>query len=289
MHSQQYPHNQDLVLGGEQPPPIAGAVLGGIAGLNQRFEQGDVTQKLATLVQAAQHKDGLSLLYRGLEDENLLVRAEAYMQLKAIAPIFPTLPPILQRGIPLKAGDRIYAVYRSSVSYGDDWYYIDAEISEWYHEVYPFYKEHVSGESFSYTSDLSSDNRMHSSDAYKTPNLITYYIDKKAAETEAQTAFLGKFGQLNCNISEIYPDNELEEFDLIAWVETNEVFVEDVLQSWGDSGWAYQARVLTSLHNQRRFDLLREIWEQLGYHPLAFVHEYEIDRPCYLRLAALET
>lgn len=283
------PNPQDLVLGGKQPPPSTGAVLGGIAGLNQRFEQGDLIQKLAALGQATQHEDGLSLLYRGLEHENLLVRAEAYIQLKTIAPMFPTLPPILQRGIPLKAGDRVYAVYRSSVSYGDDWYYIDSDVSDWYHEDYPFYKENVSEESFNYISDLPSDNRMHPTDAYEMPNLIAYYIDQTAAEAEAQTVFLGKFGQLNCNVSEIYPDNESEEFDLIAWVEMNKIFVEDVLQNWGDSEWAYQARVLTSLHNQRRFDLLREIWGQLGYRPLAFVHEYVIDRPCYLRLTALET
>lgn len=288
MHSQQYPHDQDLVLGSEQPPPIAGAVLGGIAGLNQRFEQGDVTQKLATLVQAAQHKDGLSLLERGLEDENLLVRAEAYMQLKAIAPTLPTPPPILQRGIPLKAGDRIYAVYRSSVSYGDDLYYIADCLSTWYHEDYPFYhtSTDVAGDSFEYVSDAPKNNQLEGEDTYHQPRLIAYFTNRKAAETKAEAVYVDKFGQLGCEIWSV--DRKHRSFDLKAWVGANEIVIEDVLEDWGDSDWAYQARVLTSLHNQKRFELLREIWQQLGFKPLAFIHKYIIDRPCYLRLAALE-
>lgn len=57
------PQNSDLVLGGQQPPLIAGAVLGGLAGLEQRFEQNDLQEKLTALKQAARYKDGLSLLY----------------------------------------------------------------------------------------------------------------------------------------------------------------------------------------------------------------------------------
>ncbi|UBF26331.1 hypothetical protein K9N68_33345 [Kovacikia minuta CCNUW1] len=297
MNSEQQPHRQDLVLGGEQPPPTAGAVLGGIAGLNQRFEQGDVTQKLATLVQAAKHNDGLNLLYRALEHEDLLIRAEAYVQLKAIAsasfvPASFVSSPTLNRGIPLRVSDRIYAVYRSSVYYGDYLYYINAEIDEWYHKDYPFYHtRNTAGDKFIYVSETTQTR-------YEAPSLIAYLFDRKAADARAKTVYLEGFGQFNCNICEICPDDESEEsdlndepeeFDLNAWVATNEIFVEDVLKDWEDSDWTYQARVLISLHNQKRFDLLCEIWQPLRYHPLAFVHEYVIDRPCYLRLAALES
>lgn len=131
------PNAQDLVLGGEMPPPVSGAVLGGVAGLNQRFEQGNLIQKLATLAQAAQYEDCLSLLYRGLEHDNLTVRAEAYIQLK-VAPTLSSPPPILQRGIPLRVGDRIYGVFHSCIEYGDDFYYIRDNLSEWYLKNFSF-------------------------------------------------------------------------------------------------------------------------------------------------------
>ncbi|MBW4694057.1 MAG: hypothetical protein KME27_20110 [Lyngbya sp. HA4199-MV5] len=288
MTSEPEPQNHDLVLGGQLPSPVSGAVLGGIAGLNRRFEQGNVIQKLVTLVQAAQYEDGLSLLYQALEHENLLVRAEAYTQLKAIAfassvPSSFVASPILNRGIPLRVGDRIYAVYQSSVSYGDDWYYIHANIAEWYHEDYPLYhtSQDTTGSRFEYMFDTPHNN-------YEEPSLIAYFFDQTAADARAETAYLKKFEQFNCNICDVSPDGEPEEFDLNIWVESNAVIVEDVLKDWEDSDWTYQARVLTSLHNQKRYDLLREIWQPLGYHPLAFVHEYVIDHPCYLRLTALE-
>jgi hypothetical protein len=284
------PNAQDLVLGGQLPPPVSGAVLGGLAGLEHRFNQADMTQKLAALAEAATYgESALPLLQRGLQDENLQVRMAAYLPLKSLK-----LNDIeLKRGLPLRVGDRIHAVYRSSVAYGDDWHYIDSDISEWYHEAYPFYKKDVSGKSFNYISDLPNDNRMDTNDAYEMPNLVAYYVDWEAAEAKAQTVYEEKFGNLGCEIYEVYPHIESEEdsisesFDLKAWVEANKIIVDANLpEGWEDD---YEFKVLMSLQNQKQFSLLRELWQQKDYKPLAFVHEYVIDRPCYLRLTALES
>lgn len=86
-----------------------------------------------------------------------------------------------------------------------------------------------------------------------------------------------------------------------AWVETNAIAVEAPLDIWMGEIWAEHGerhqiteddvldlRVIISLYRQKRYDLLREIWEPLGYEPLAFVHQHVIDRPCYLRIGEIE-
>jgi hypothetical protein len=287
MVTEPQPQDCDLVLGGQQPNPINGAVLGGLTGLNQRFEKDDLQQKLAALVEAARHKDGLSILHRGLEHENLLVRAEAYLQLKALETTSGQPSPIIERGIPLRVGDRLYGVYRSAITYGDDWYYIYADLDdlEFYYEDYPFYqsRKDAAGNKFEYIYDSSQDS-------YEYPSLVGYFLDETTARAKAEAVYLEAFARLNCSIYEISVDIEAEQLDLKAWVEENQIVVEKVPIDWQeeDLDWRYQIDVLTSLFNRKRYDLLREIWEPLGYDRLAFVYEHAIDRPCYLRIGELE-
>jgi hypothetical protein len=293
----------DLVLGGAVSPPVSGAVLGGVTGLNQRFEQPE--QKLAALQDAVQYgMDALSLLQRGLEDADLRVRSQAYQSLQAIG----FCSPEMERGIPLRVGDQIYSVYESSISYGDDWYYISSAVGEWYHEDFPLYKsgEDSSGIEFDYISDLPQDHQMHPSDAYENPSLVAHFIEQAAAQSKAQIVFQEKIGKLDCQIEMIeraYSSSEPEEdeiedwearrnayraaFNLRTWVETNGAVIDrEVVEDWRDPEFEYEISVLRSLESQKRFDLMREIWQPLGYSALAFVHEYVIDRPCYLRLKA---
>jgi hypothetical protein len=301
MSNSNTPDAQDLVLGGTVTPPVTGAVLGGILGLNQRFENADLVQKLAALVEASQHGEaGIELLNRGLQDQDLRVRMEAYLQLKASAPDTPEL----DRGIPLKVGDRIYAVYESDVSYGDDFYYVhaslydegDEEDEQWYYEENPFYHSTTdsNGHSFDYVSDMTEDH--DSSPWDEKPKLIAYYTDASTAGAKVQVVYQEKFGKLGCEIYEIAEAYEPEgrstpAFNLRAWVVENQVVVDSPVPfGWTDSDEIeeiYSTKVLISLLNQKQFGLLREIWQQLGYRPLGFVHERVIDRPCYLRLAAL--
>ncbi|MBW4473105.1 MAG: hypothetical protein KME45_22410 [Stenomitos rutilans HA7619-LM2] len=310
------PNAQDLVLGGQFPPPFSGAVLGGLAGLEHRFNQADITQKLAALAEAATYgESALPLIQRGLQDDNLQVRMAAYLPLKSLKPNDLEL----KRGLPLRVGDRIYAVYESSVSFGDDLYYIRAQIDEEededYLEEYPLYhsSQDSDGHAFEYISDAPEDNQRDPCDEGYDPSLIAYYVDPSAAAVKAQIVYEEKFGNLGCEIYELdsyieADEDDLEEddedfdaggisqsntpagFNLKAWVAANQVVVDaKIPKNWGDEDWAYEFQVLMSLQNQKQFSLLRELWQQKRYRPLAFVHEYVIDRPYYLRLTALET
>lgn len=312
MSESSLPKAQDLVLGGEMPPPVSGAVLGGLVGLQQRFQQFELAQKLAALEAAATYgAEAIPLLQQGLEAADLTVRSTAYSQLKKLG----VLSPDLDRGIPLKVGDRIYAVYESSVSYGDDWYYIHAEIEddEELLEEYPFYhpSQDSNGHTFEYVSDAPQDNQRDPYDEGYEPILIAYCLDSATAEAKAQIVYEEKFGKLDCEIYELdmyveSNEDELEEddqnadnspqsktptrFNLKAWVEANQVIVDAKLPyNWEEDDWSYRIQVLMSLQNRKQFSLLRELWRQEGYRPLAFVHEYEIDRPCYFRLHTIET
>jgi hypothetical protein len=297
------PNAQDLVLGGQLPPPNSGAVLGGLAGLEHRFNQTNVAQKLAALAEAVTYgESALPLLQQGLQDDNLQVRMAAYLPLNSLKPNDLEL----KRGLPLRVGDRIYAVYESSVSYGDDWYYIHAEIDdddEDYDDeddVERFSLYHPSqdsnGQTFEYISNASGDNQRDPYDEGYEPVWIAYYVDAATAEAKAQIVYEEKFGKLGCEIYELDTYIEPEEnepsetFELKAWVEANQVVVDaEIPEDWGDDDLNYETKVLMSLQNRKQFSLLRELWQQKDYKPLAFVHEYVIDRSCYLRIAALET
>jgi hypothetical protein len=293
------PNAQDLVLGGQLPPPVSGAVLGGLAGLEHRFNQANITQKLAALAEAATYgKTALPLLQQGLQDENLQVRMAAYLPLKSLKPNDLEL----ERGLPLRVGDRLYAVYESAVSYGDDWYYIHAEIDdddEDYDDEERFSLYHSgqdsNGQTFEYISNAPGDNQLDPYDEGYEPTWIAYYIDSASAAAKAQIVYEEKFGKLGCEIYEVNvyepdEDDTPEAFNLKTWVAANKVIVDAKLPGdWRDEDWEYHFQVLMSLQDRKQFSLLRELWQQKRYRPLAFVHEYVIDRPCYLRLTALES
>lgn len=289
MSQSSVPNEQDLVLGGQLPPPLGGAVLGGLAGLEQRFSQTDVKQKLAALAEVAQYgMSALPLVEQELADDDLNVRCAAYVQLKAIQPNHS----IVERGIPLKVGDRIYGVYESSVSYGDDFYYIGGRLSDWYEEDHSIYQasQDSHGLDFEYISDHPADNPINPYDDYDDPNLILYTVERATAEIKAQVVYQEKFGKLYCEIYEIdrYDSDNPREFDLKAWVDAHQIVVDNT-ETWGDHDWEYENQVLTSLQRQKQFDLLQELWQQKGYPPLGFVHEYVIDRSCYLPLKDLQS
>jgi hypothetical protein len=285
MISDQQPQDSDLILGGQQPPPVNAAVLGGLVGLNRRFATDNLEQKLATLVEAARHQDGLSLLYRGLEDQNLLVRVEAYLQLKALAPNLSEPPLILERGIPLTVGDRIYGVYRSHLSYGDDWYYIEDYITDYEDPRLGFYQrcKDTKAKKFQYIYDGEQGNRYH-------PDLVIYFIESSTAHTKAKEVYLGAFDLVCPYISEICRNVPTEPFYLKSWVKANQITVIKYFPDMEeDNDWLYECSVLLTLYHQKRYALLREIWEPLGYEPLSFVHEHIIDRPCYLRMGSISS
>lgn len=280
------------------------------------FEQFNVEQKLAALTEVAKHgEEGVLLLNQSLEDDNLRVRAHAYRQLKDLG----ITSAALERGIPLRVADCLCTVYQSVIFQDpvDGWWFITDGITqkrckECAIDAWEFIEENglreykcgncpyhtgkdSAGSAFEYVSDLEVEAQQYS----YTPRLIAYHVERPTAEVDAEKVYLEAFSKLPCPITSIYPREKPTGFDLRAWVEANGVIFENDSREWNSFNhihlfeaerrkWGYFDReytfsVLTNLQYQGHFNLVREIWQQLGYQSLAFVRKFVVDRPCYLR------
>ncbi|NJN92270.1 MAG: hypothetical protein HC878_19165, partial [Leptolyngbyaceae cyanobacterium SL_5_14] len=73
------PQDYDVVLGGQNPPPVNGAVLGGLAGLQRRLSSVLVEERMGAIAQLSQHgQTGLDLLIQALQDPSIQVQKAAY-------------------------------------------------------------------------------------------------------------------------------------------------------------------------------------------------------------------
>ena len=65
------PRPDDVVLGGQSTAPLDAAVLGGIEGIKQRFDIGDIEEKKQALEQALQYGElGINFLFNILDQES---------------------------------------------------------------------------------------------------------------------------------------------------------------------------------------------------------------------------
>lgn len=95
------PREYDAVLGGQllALPPVDGAVLGGIAGLQHRFSRCTAEQKIETLSKALTYGEaGLDLVIQALGDYSEQVRWQAYSILREKAE--PRIQQILTEYLP---------------------------------------------------------------------------------------------------------------------------------------------------------------------------------------------
>lgn len=66
-----HPQEYDATLGGQNPPPIDGAVLGGIKGVKQRFASGNENERINSLSQLIKYRqEGLGLVIQALKDSS---------------------------------------------------------------------------------------------------------------------------------------------------------------------------------------------------------------------------
>ncbi|MEH2228784.1 MAG: HEAT repeat domain-containing protein [Nostoc sp.] len=78
-NNQNQPREFDAVLGGEAPPPVRGAVLGGIEGVRKRLVNPDVEIRVAAVQDALNYQaEGLNLVMKSLQDSSRKVRETAY-------------------------------------------------------------------------------------------------------------------------------------------------------------------------------------------------------------------
>jgi hypothetical protein len=63
------PRESDAILGGQTPPPVTGAILGGLAGAKQRLESETLVARLSALTDAFQYgEQGIELTLQALDD-----------------------------------------------------------------------------------------------------------------------------------------------------------------------------------------------------------------------------
>ncbi|MCL1473617.1 WD40 repeat domain-containing protein [Argonema antarcticum] len=77
------PRDYDAVLGGENPTPASGVVLGGIEGVRRRFTSAVVEHRIAAIKEALKYKkSGLEIVIQALLDESEMVKRSAYLLLR---------------------------------------------------------------------------------------------------------------------------------------------------------------------------------------------------------------
>ncbi len=78
-NNQNQPNQYDAVLGGNAPPPIHGAVLGGIEGVKRRLASSNVDAQIAALKDALNYGDvGLDLVIDAFQNKSIKVKNSAY-------------------------------------------------------------------------------------------------------------------------------------------------------------------------------------------------------------------
>ncbi|EAZ90318.1 hypothetical protein CY0110_04316, partial [Crocosphaera chwakensis CCY0110] len=71
MNEDKKPRGYDLVLGGNNPPPIDGVVLGGIESVEKRLSSNNFEAKLVAVTEALKYGDeGIELIIDTLEDSS---------------------------------------------------------------------------------------------------------------------------------------------------------------------------------------------------------------------------
>ncbi|MCL1471136.1 pentapeptide repeat-containing protein [Argonema antarcticum] len=77
------PRHYDVVLGGKTPPPLTGAVLGGLAGVKQRLRSTVAEHRIAALMEAPHYGEaGLDSIVQALDDKAEQVRDTACILLQ---------------------------------------------------------------------------------------------------------------------------------------------------------------------------------------------------------------
>ncbi|MFN6461007.1 MAG: WD40 repeat domain-containing protein [Nostoc sp. DedVER02] len=80
------PGEYDAVLGGKNPPPVDGVVLGGLEGAKQRFASSDENYRFLALSQLINYRqEGWDLIIQALKDPSKRVQLAAYKLLRDIS------------------------------------------------------------------------------------------------------------------------------------------------------------------------------------------------------------
>ncbi|BAY86944.1 pentapeptide repeat protein [Calothrix parasitica NIES-267] len=291
----QNPREYDAVLGGNSPPPIDGVVLGGIEGLRRRLETGNTQQRVDSLADAVKYGDaGIDLLIEALNDAEIEIRAKAFNILKNIDS--EKVQQIVEKGIPLRKGDKLYSVYESIIDYNDYCYdlidYIDYEDDYYDFEgqllsqyilkesakavALDYHQWQTRQEDFHKTYEIGwdvSDNLRHSFSIItwcKKNKILLRLLNENSSEFEKR---LNAVGIENKYQDAVIIEDERYQY-LLEEMETDE-------DNW-DILCKLETRVINYLKENHKYELLGQLWfDAVG--KLAFVHEESIEKETYFK------
>lgn len=307
MSANHHPTNTDVVIGGQVPPPTSSVILGGIEGLQHRFITGNLEQRVAALANALNYgRAGVDLLLNALNDGVLDVRVAAYRHLQQVVSerknqgtvkaipqwwqvLATTLIPervqrVIDRGIPLKKGDRLYRVYISAIDYDDSYYTLLDSVQayeahdfcyegEQLHPVerYIFQEQAEQVAADLHRVILSNENFAEFNQRYKLKlKPLDYYLFKI---TEDLSSFDRNFNQ---PIRDWCTTHGID-------VDLSDYFEEEVSDDddEGEYWWEAQDEVLQKLQSQKNYPLLEEFCDLIGMGRFTFIHEEIVDREDY--------
>lgn len=279
------PQSSDAILGNQTPPPVNSAILGGIEGLQQQMQIAEPKQRSQLLPSALQYGEaGIDFLINILNNDPVLtVRAEAYQHLQESIsvqsePISQKIQQVIEQGIPLKVGDRLYHVYISAIDYDDQCYSLLDSVAayeghnfyydgERLHPVACFVVREIAEELalalhrvFLANGDLTKINQRY----HLNINPKNYHLFNIASEVNGFYWNYNKpmrewciLHQIDIDLDEYLNEEYSEEDDY--WGEAQEAVLEEVLQRHSDS-------------------LLEELCNFLEMGKFAFVHKEIVDR-----------
>ncbi|RUS95872.1 hypothetical protein DSM106972_088850 [Dulcicalothrix desertica PCC 7102] len=287
----QKPREYDVVLGGQSPPAIDAAVLGGIQGLRQQYISGNDKQIIQALSNALKYGEaGIDLLIEASDNSKLNVRATAYQILSQVnlqegnnkgmpqwlKQAFSKLlqnktQRIINKGIPLKAGDIIYTVYISAIDFDDDYYTIldSMQAIQEHHFAYD------ESPSFIKTFFLKEDAESFANEIH-----MRILEGKNLTDANWKNFLKSKAAFLlsHSDLSGFYRNFELQITD---WCKMHTI---NFFSKINEDEFEFQEKIIQYLRESGQYQLLDELRELLGIGKFAFVHEETILEDSYLKI-----
>lgn len=194
--------------------------------LRQRFAIATLAQKAELLTEAMNADDmGVDLLIEALHDEALTIRATAYKLLQSVS--VEKAQHAIADGILVNPGDRIYSVYKSAISYNDEFYKFETTVWDRSTDLEEAFKdEDLNWQEMGYDSyedfyaDYKEEYESH------TPQRIFRSVDRSEAKSVAQRIHQHELLDWHILDFNIPPRKNLN-FNLEAWCKANNIPYQD--------------------------------------------------------------
>ncbi|MBL1178702.1 GUN4 N-terminal ARM-like repeat domain-containing protein [Pantanalinema sp. GBBB05] len=247
-----HPEATDGVLGGQVSPPINSVILGGIEGLQQQLTMASPEQQSQLLATALNYGEaGIDLLITTLNSDPVLsVRATAYQLLQSVDSA--KVEAAIANGILVNPGDPIYSVYKSAISFDDEYFHLETDFFEEY-ESFESSLQNLGWQEMGYESyEDCYEDHLYDYQSY-VPQRHSRHISRAEAENAADLLhqqLVWEWDEQNYtagfNISSIFHD------DLENWCTDHQVNCEkQFISAYALSDW------LKASGNQKLF---AELW-----------------------------